>query len=167
MNGIEAIKKCIIAKYPIVYIISWEEGRVERSLESLLQSLMSNHEFFVWSSSFGIKKKEDRIPETKDPSKAIEFVISYEKPAAFLFKDLHPFVLQRPEVLRGLRDAYQSLKNTSKFLFLISPFVILPNELKKEIEIIDFPLPAFSELEDLLNEVLLSHQKKGIPIKIR
>jgi SpoVK/Ycf46/Vps4 family AAA+-type ATPase len=167
MNGIEAIKKCIIAKYPIVYIISWEEGRVERSLESLLQSFMPKHEFFIWSSSFGIKKKEDKIPETRDPVKAIEFVISYDKPSAFLFKDPHPFILQRPEVLRGIRDVYQSLKDTSKFLFLISPFVILPNELKKEIEIIDFPLPGFSELEELLNQALLSHQKKGIPVKVR
>ncbi len=166
MDGIQAIKNCIVAKYPIIYITSWEEGRVEKLLESITAAYIPNREFFVWSVSSGMRKKDEKVENTNDPLKAIEFIISYDKPAVFLLRDLHPFINQRPDVSRALRDAYQALKNTLKFIFLISPFAFLPQELKKEIEIIDFPLPSFEELGSLLNQVLSSFGAKNVRISL-
>ncbi len=166
MEAINTIKNCIVARYPIIYITSWEEGRVEKILESISASYIPNREFFVWSVSSGMRSKNEKIDETKDPLRAVEFAILYDKPAVFVFKDLHPFINQRPDVARALRDAYQALKNTTKFIFLISPFAFLPQELKKEIEIIDFPLPNYGELENLVNQVLSSFSSKGIPVNL-
>lgn len=166
MEGIQAVKNCIVAKYPIIYITSWEEGRVEKLLESITAAYIPNREFFVWSVYSGMRKRDEKIENTNDPLKAIEFAISYDKPAVFLLRDLHPFINQRPDVCRALRDAYQALKNTSKFIFLISPFAFLPQELKKEIEIIDFPLPNFEELDSLLNQVLSGFAAKNVRINL-
>ncbi|MGQ9619040.1 MAG: AAA family ATPase [Candidatus Aminicenantia bacterium] len=166
MEEINAIKNCIIARYPIIYITSWEEGRVEKLLETITATYIPNRDFFIWSVSSGMRRKEERIDNTNDPLKAIEFAILYEKPAAFVFKDIHPFINQRPEVSRALRDAYQTIKNTQKVIFLLSPFAFLPQELKKEIEIIDFPLPSYGELENLFTQVLSSFASKRIPINL-
>jgi SpoVK/Ycf46/Vps4 family AAA+-type ATPase len=57
------------------------------------------------------------------------------------------------DVVRRLRDAYRLLKGRGKFLVLTSPRLLLPEDLKKEIHVVEYDLPDDNEILYVLNVV--------------
>ncbi|MFQ6082515.1 MAG: AAA family ATPase [Candidatus Aminicenantia bacterium] len=166
MPPIKQLKDNIIAHCPITYLLSWEENRVEQTIKNILTELYPEINFCTWTVSEGLKKEGNSIPETSTPIQALNYIIQSKEAAGFLMKDLHPFVKNDPQVVRRLRDVYYSLKDSNKFLFLLSPFLYLPQELKKEVEVVNFGLPGLNELEKLLDEILSSSVQKKIRINL-
>jgi SpoVK/Ycf46/Vps4 family AAA+-type ATPase len=80
-------------------------------------------------------------------------VVRQREPGIFIFKDLHPFI-DSPATTRWLRDAIASFKGSEKIVILMSPIQQVPIELEKEVVVLDFPLPALAELEQVLNQQL-------------
>jgi hypothetical protein len=85
----------IRARYPILYVVSWEEERVEQQLAEIAR--LRNKKFFVWTLTQGLVKHGTTPGSTKgnatvDPVAAINQVIDHVDPAIFLFKDFHPFM---------------------------------------------------------------------------
>ena len=83
----------IRARYPILYVVSWEEERVEQQLAEIAR--IRNKKFFVWTLTQGLVKHGTTPGSTKgnatvDPVAAINQVIDHVDPAIFLFKDFHP-----------------------------------------------------------------------------
>jgi len=166
MSPIKQLQENIIAHCPIIYLLSWEENRVEKVLREILSKLFPKISFYTWTISEGLKKDNNIIPETTDPLQALSYIIASQEDSAFLMKDLHPFIRTDPKVVRKLRDLYYNLKDKNKFLFLLSPFLYLPQELKKEIEVINFGLPDLNELEVLLDKILTEIVQKGVYINL-
>ncbi len=166
MPPIAQLQENIVAHCPITYLLSWEENRVENVLRTILPSFYPKMIFHTWTISEGLKKDGSLIPDTSDPLQALSYIIACPEESAFLMKDLHPFIRTDPRVVRRLRDVYYSLKDKNKFLFLLSPFLYLPQELKKEIEVINFGLPELSELEKLLDEIITSALQNNVRINI-
>src|SRR5205823_11970098 len=73
--------------------------------------------------------------------------------AVFILRDLHAYK-KNPEVVRRLRDLARNLKETLKTVFLISPVLVIPPELDKEIAVVEYPLPDLSELGGVLDRCL-------------
>ena len=80
------------ARYPIVYVLTWEEERVERSLREIAAA--RNKNLFVWTITQGIVKSGSEAQHTKsgsgntsDPLAALDAVINQLEPAIYLFKD--------------------------------------------------------------------------------
>lgn len=83
------------ARYPILYVVSWEEERVEQQLAEIARQ--RNKKFFVWTLTQGLVKHGSAPTQAKgnatvDPVAAINQVIDHVDPAIFLFKDFHPFM---------------------------------------------------------------------------
>jgi hypothetical protein len=83
----------IRARYPILYVVSWEEERVEHQLAEIAR--IRNKKFFVWTLTQGLVKHGAAPAQAKgnatvDPVAAINQVIDHVDPAIFLFKDFHP-----------------------------------------------------------------------------
>jgi ATP-dependent 26S proteasome regulatory subunit len=175
----------IRARYPILYIVSWEEERVEEALWQIARE--RNKRLFVWSSSSGMvprhlpaedgesgpKEAENRRParkeqdeRTRDPLMALGMVVDHVEPAIFVLRDLHPY-LNDPGVSRKLRDVAAALKASYKTVVLISPTLKLPFELQKEITVIDFDLPDVEDLGKLLDlRVKELRESSKIDIKV-
>ena len=161
----EEIKKHIVAKYSLINIVTFEDHRCAKALSDLCKiAFKTPLEFFSWSSTDGLVHNDKKIDGTTDPIKALDYVISFEASAIFLFKDLYSDLKENSKLVRKLRDTYQSLKNNFKTLVMTSPMAYVPNELSKEVAIIDFPLPNPTELEKLLAMTLDSI--KGVPIDL-
>lgn len=144
----------IRARYPIIYIVSWEERRVEEALKAITQA--RNKKIFQWTVSQGIvTNAANRDEATRDPIKALDFVLASRDQAVFLFKDLHPF-LNDVALVRRLRDLTYALKTSYKTLVILSPVLKLPPELEKEITVVDYALPGLVELEELLDSIVQS-----------
>ncbi len=154
------IEVLIRARYPILYVVSWEEPRVTQTLIAI--GRRSNKKVYEWSCSSGIvpagtplQAVKMRKTGTKDPLVALDEVVEELEPAIYVFKDFHPFLSKTNyAVVRKLRDIAQGLKSSYKTLVLVSPFLELPPELEKDITVIDYHLPSLAELGQLLDGII-------------
>jgi ATP-dependent 26S proteasome regulatory subunit len=142
------------ARYPLVYLVSWEEQR----LDAILADLARTHGkgLFTWSLPRGLRREgggRGAGPEARDPVEALAAIEKLADPALVVLKDFHPF-LSDPAVVRALRELAHSLKSTYTTVVLLSPSLTIPPELEKEITVLDVPLPTARELLGLLKEIV-------------
>ena len=135
--------------------MSWEEGRVERAIQALAQKFYEKPvPYAVWTCVDGLVSGAERRPDTADPIKALDAILADQGPGFVLMKDLTSH-LARPEIVRRLRDAYRALRGRGRFLVLVSPRLVVPDDLRKEVYVLDYDLPDESEIL-----VLLAHLGK-------
>ena len=89
----------------------------------------------------------------------MDFIQKYDKPALLVLVDFHVyFDSRRPDakVIRKVRDTVNLLKGglVPKNVLLISPRLVLPNELQKDITIVDFDLPDYRDIEQILRRIV-------------
>jgi len=150
----------IRARYPILYLITSEEMRVQALVTDI--ALRRQKKVFEWSYSTGIvpagtsiQSQKTRNPATKEPLAALDQVIDQVEPAVFIFKDLHPFLTKANyAVVRRLKEIAIHLRNSFKTIVLVSPVMEIPAELEKEVTVLNFPLPAREDLEELLDKII-------------
>lgn len=160
MNFASEIETLIRARYPILYLITSEEMRVQNILVEI--AAKRQKKVFEWTYSSGIvpagtsiQSQKSRNPATKDPLAALDLVIEQVEPAIFLFKDFHPFLTRNNfAIIRRLKDIALHLKNSFKTIVLISPVMEIPPELDKEITVINFPQPTKDDLSALLDKII-------------
>ncbi len=149
----------IRARYPLIYVITWEEQRVMRQVGRIAAQLRKR--VFEWSVTTGMiaadeagsQKKKDQA--TQDPLAAMDNIIDFVEPALFVLKDFHPYMREHNSaVIRRLRDVAVSLRNTYKTVIIVSPILQLPAELEKEMSVVDFDLPTEEVLSALLNRIV-------------
>jgi hypothetical protein len=132
----EEIEIMIRARYPVIYIISWEEKRVEADLLQI--GLKNEKKMFSWTSTQGLvnlnSPKTSIIPNdsTKDIYNALDNIQKAVEPALYILKDIHHY-MNDPVIIRKLRDLTISLRSSFKTIIVISPILKIPPELEKDI----------------------------------
>ena len=157
----------IRARYPLIYVISWEEQRVLSRVTKIASRLNKN--VFEWSVNTGLvpagtnlQSQKHRDAATQDPLVALGNVIEHVEPALYVFKDFHPFLkCQNMAVIRRMREVASALKNTYKTVVIVSPMLEMPPELEKDVTLIDFDLPRENDFTVLLNRIV--GEVKGNP----
>ncbi|MCC6493424.1 MAG: AAA family ATPase [Pirellulales bacterium] len=152
----------IRARYPIIYVTTWEEERVERCLREIAAS--RSKKLFVWTITQGIVKSgvdpqqaRSGAGNTADPLAALDAVIAQIEPAIYLFKDFHRFTDDERcnlSVIRRLRDVAYHLRDTYKTIVITSPLVRIAPELSKDVTLLDFGLPEPPEFNRLLDKIV-------------
>src|SRR6266404_235681 len=167
------LETLIRARYPILYIISSEEMRVQALVVEIAKKRQKKA--FEWSYSTGIvpagtsiQSQKHRNAATKDPLMALDQVIEQVEPAIFIFKDFHPFLTRNNfAIVRKLKEIALHLKNSFKTIILISPVMEIPTELEKEITVLNYPLPARDDLSALLDKIIADvKQFKQVKIEL-
>lgn len=169
---IDEIRILIRARYPILYLVSWEEKRVENILAEIAKS--RNKGIFSWTITQGVQNLEvvaaapkRQQEQTQDPIAALDYIEKYQQAAIFILKDFHPF-MSDARVVRRLRDLTFALKTSYKSVILLSPTPRIPEELEKDISIIDFPLPMLHDLEKQLDLIIGSVQNnRNVQINLK
>jgi ATP-dependent 26S proteasome regulatory subunit len=150
----------IRARYPLIYVVSWEEQRVRQETIRIASKLGKG--VFEWSVNTGLiaagsslQKQKQRDAGTQDPLMALDKVVEHVDPGLYVFKDFHPFLKgQNTAVVRRLREVAFSLKSTFKTIVLVSPTMEMPPDLEKELTIVDFDLPQQQHFSGLLGRIL-------------
>src|SRR5215470_15010420 len=142
------LQDLIRARYPLIYIVSFEEARVERMIKEIARDREKRLEIWSvtegWKTIFGGQAKRDIY----DPLKALEYVAAGEDQGLYVMRDFHPF-LKEPKVVRKLRDLSEALRQAKKNLLLLSPVQTVPPELEKALTVVDWDLPNRSEIEGI------------------
>jgi ATP-dependent 26S proteasome regulatory subunit len=154
MDPVREIEVLVRAKYPIIWITSWEERRVEEALQRVAKKL--DRKFHSWSVTQGMKPEtKQRNKKSSLPGELEALAQVHEAPefTIFLLKDFHQY-MRDSRVVRLLRDLAVRLRGRSQTLLLLSPMITLPVELEKEVTMIEFPLPDATEIEKQIDEVI-------------
>jgi len=153
---LEKIKEFNRARYPLIYLLTHEEDRVERGLRRLCEA--EKMDFFRWRSSEGLGDGTTFAEGSKDPVAALSTIRNTHKgPALFLFEDLHAH-LDAPDLWRALRDQVENLGKRGQAIVIVAPSLNVPAELEKDTMVLDVPLPSAEEVGRLL-DVLTKSQK--------
>lgn len=153
------IETLIRARYPLVYVVSFEEERVCGSAARIARS--RGKQLFQWSVTEGLETPDgSRLAEFKDPLKVLEYILQLEVNGIFVLKDYHPY-MSDPMVVRKLRDLGHALKLTMKNVVFLSPMLKVPPELEKEMAVVDYKLPEKEELAEIVRDIAGSLGGKG------
>lgn len=151
------------AGFPYVYISSYEEERVLQQIRRASETdglIKVKRRIFVWAQSTGFVSDDSMINGTSDPHKAISYIEKCDENAIFILKDFHVFFGSERgthmdfNLVRMLRDILVHLKVNRKTVVFLSPRLVIPEDMEKEISILDFPLPSEDEIEEVLNELI-------------
>ena len=146
------IELLIKAKYPIVYVVSWEEQRVEQELNAVADRI--GRKLYTWTLTQGLRPQ---LPgEKKESSLAGELeVLALAAEAGefniFLLKDYHHY-LKDHRVVRLLKDLAGRFRERKQTIIIVAPSQVTSGDLEKEITYIDFPLPGIEEISKVLDE---------------
>jgi len=158
----EELGVLIRARYPIIYLISWEEERVEQYLSRIAQK--RNKKLYIWSLTQGItrqgsdaQRSKTGSKNTSDPLTALDTVLEQVEPAIYLFKDFHPFMEDQRcnlAINRRLRDVAHHLRDTYKTIVIVAPMLKMAPELSKDVTVLEFGLPTLDDFGRLLAKIL-------------
>ncbi len=155
LHRVDELNTLTRAKYPIIYIVSWEERRIEDMLRQV--AIDRRKKLYGWTLTNGIipldlVQAQSVDPSTRDPLHALDFVAQSQEAAIFVLKDFHPFLddsrggPDHPVIVRRLRDITNELKESRKTLIILSPNLRFPADLEKDITVLDYSLPTLDEL---------------------
>src|SRR5512144_1375364 len=153
---VQELDVLVRARYPLVYLVTSEEQR----LEAILAELAETHgkACLGWSVTKGFARaggaKSGTVPEdAREPLAALAAVEKLADPTLVVLKDFHPY-LADPAVVRALRELAHALKSTFSTVVLLSPTLVIPPEIEKEVSVVDVPLPTWRDLLQLLREMV-------------
>ncbi len=150
----------IRAGYTILWIQTHEEHRAIRTLANEMNKLdKGNYKFYSWDRVDGIKLREindnnillenklDIKTKTDDPMLALNWISSeeVEENSIFFLLDFHHYI-KKDFIQRKIRNIIPICRSTGRVLAVVSCCSSIPDELKKEITVIDFKLPNTNTL---------------------
>lgn len=158
----DKITTLVRARYPLVWLETYEETRAIQLLESVAKE--QGKKIAVWSVTSGLTTLDGKSigENTRDPEGVLNAIQENKEQMIVVLKDLHKFLPEQDvTVYRKLRDLYDSLKATSKTIFILSPIVKIPTELSKSITVLTLPLPEKDELETVLHGIMDGLEEVG------
>ncbi|MFN7142384.1 MAG: AAA family ATPase [Myxococcota bacterium] len=150
------IPHLVAARYPILWLVSTEEERVERGLERLAQA--QGMTLLKWRRTTGLVASGGlAFPDTESPLAAFAAASEIDGPALFLFEDLADD-FGDPRVVRRLRDLQGEIGARRQAILILSHRLAIPAELEKDVAVLDIPLPNRAEVARLLALLLMSRK---------
>jgi len=143
------------ARYPIIYISSHEEDRLEYIVRKSIKSIL-NRGVYSWDFVDGYKLQPNTTSVgKKNPLQALEFIDTFspETATVFILKDFQKF-FSDIAISRKLRNLTRTLKVQPKTIIILASTISIPEELGNFITIIDFKLPYVSEIKNELKKLL-------------
>ena len=145
------------ARYPIIYINTIEEDRVEYIIRKYIKTSL-NRSIYSWDFIDGYTNNPNNEGFAKrNPVQALELVerLTAQTPALFLLKDFNRF-LTDVSISRKLKNISRILKLQPKTIIIIGSELNIPKELSDLITILQFQLPVESEINYELKRLMES-----------
>ena len=167
MNFREEFKLLLRARYPLIYIPTYEEERVETAIREEAAN-QGNRPVYTWDFVDGYQgNPNDAGFGKRNPLQALEFVekLPASAPAVLILRDYHRF-LEDVAIARKLRNLARLLKSQPKNLVLLSPRIAIPDDLTEVLTVVEFPLPAAPEIKTEVERLLQSTGQNSLSGKI-
>jgi hypothetical protein len=155
MNFSEELELLLRARYPLIYIPTQEEERVEAMIAQCAKQ-QGNRSVYVWDFVDGYQgNPNDAGFGKRNPLQALEFIekLPASVAAVFILRDFHRF-LEDVSVSRKLKNLTRSLKSQPKNIVILSPQLNIPDDLSEVMTVVEFPLPSSTEIRSEIERLL-------------
>ncbi|NEP03366.1 MAG: AAA family ATPase [Okeania sp. SIO4D6] len=145
------------ARYPIIYINTVEEERVEYVIRKNIKTNL-NRSIYTWDFIDGYSNNPNNEGFAKrNPLQALELIerLNVQTPALFLLKDFNRF-LSDLSISRKLRNLSRILKLQPKTIIIVGSDLTIPIELQDLITVLEFQLPSEEEIHQELTRLINS-----------
>ncbi|MBE7381760.1 MAG: AAA family ATPase [Leptolyngbya sp. SIO1E4] len=143
------------ARYPVIYVPTSEEERVEQVITAGARQL-NNRSLYFWDFVEGYQGNlNDQGVARRNPLQALEHIekLPESVAAVFILRDFHRF-LEDVAISRKLRNLARRLKSQPKNLILLAPQVQVPEDLAETITVLEFSLPDIHEIQGEVTRLL-------------
>ena len=155
MKFIDELLLFLKSRYPILYITTIEEERLEYIIRKNIKNTLKRS-IFTWDFIDGYTGNPNHkgIAE-RNPMQALEFIerLNSETPAIFILKDYNRFVGDLA-ISRKLRNISRILKLQPKTIIVIGSDLNIPKELQDLITVLQCELPLEDEIINELNRLI-------------
>ena len=161
MNFLNDFVLLLKARYPIIYITTNEEERIEYLIRYCAKKYV-NRIYYSWDFVDGYQgNPNDKGFAARNPLEALELIdkLTPETAALFVLKDYDNF-FKDFSVIRKLKNLSRNLKTQQKNVIIVSTEINIPDTLKEFVTLIEFPLPSYSEILEELNRLTTSLQQR-------
>jgi len=160
MNFLNDFILLLKARYPIIYVSTYEEERIEYIIRLCCKKYVART-YYSWDFINGYQgNPNDSGFAAKNPLEALELVekLTAETASVFVLKDYDNF-LKDLSIIRKLKNLNRELKTQPKNLIIIAPEINIPESLRELITIVEFPLPNYLEIKEELKRLASSLQQ--------
>ena len=156
----------------LLYVLTFEERRCEKEMCAIAEA--GGNTFLMWDIWKGLCDKDGKVLQVpippdpdlpaheqeelfvtiKDPGDVLSYMIqTADEKTMIVLRDYHPF-LEKPEIIRGIREFLNHCSPAQKFLVIESPIKKIPLEFSKQIHVMNFLYPNKQEIKDFLTNPL-------------
>ncbi|OKH19398.1 AAA family ATPase [[Limnothrix rosea] IAM M-220] len=153
----EEFKLLLRACYPLLYVPTLEEERVEMAIADCVKNLQ-NRTVYRWDFVDGYQDNPNSMGAGKrNPLQALEFIekLPSNVGGVFILRDFQRF-LEDISIARKLRNLARRLKSEPKNIVIVAPEINIPADLRETLTILKFPLPDASEIRAEIERLLQS-----------
>jgi SpoVK/Ycf46/Vps4 family AAA+-type ATPase len=164
MNFLNEFVLLLKARYPIIYIATNEEERIEYLIKYCAKKYVVRT-YYSWDFVDGYQGNPNDVGfAARNPLEALDLIdkLTAETASLFILKDYDNF-LKDFSVIRKLKNLSRSLKTQPKNIIIISSEINIPDSLKEFVTLLEFPLPTYSEITEELNRLISSLQQEIEP----
>lgn len=155
------IEMLIRSGHPALWVQTHEERRCLGELAQVAAAL--DWELWEWAVTTGWTSN-GKSYEAGSPGEALQVLqMDLPKESICVLKDFHPFLTSdEAVVIRKIRDLLPILKQAGGFrvLVFLSPVLLIPVELEKEIVVVDFSMPTRSDVSGCIATITRSASGK-------
>lgn len=152
----EQLDTYLRARITLLVLVTHEEERALNKIREVCERTQRRCLTWDIADGFqGLTGTNGSLPVARDPLSALEQIDHADAAISTLFvlKDFHE-AWNNPQIKRKLRTLAQRLKFTKKSILVTTVTSRLPDELRDEAVLMDFPLPSAAELEEVLNRLV-------------
>ncbi len=123
LSSEDQIKFLVKARYPLIYVVSPEEERVEKVMVRVANDCKTK--VVTWSITQGFSQQGGG--DVREPVAALNYMIDAKESAIFVLRDYHEYI-NNHGVKRRLRDLARDFRSCQKNCILLSPLQKIPPE---------------------------------------
>ncbi len=159
-TALDELQGLLGSGHTLVYLVSPEEARWERNVRALAKRARAA--VLGWSETRGLEGGGEASPERaavsapipgEDPRALLDHLATLTEPTWFLLRDFHRH-LGDSWVVRRLRELSELFVERRSAVLLLSPVLIVPPELERDLAVIELPLPDARDLRPLVKAAL-------------
>lgn len=167
IDSSKEIQQMLMARYPLLWVISPEEETAEELLCNAVKA--KEGQIYFWDFARGWK---DSGVGKGNPMQALERISKappMEQITVFVMKDLATLIAPSANgqiasnqlaIVREIKNLAWQIARDRRCLVILSDQLRLPQELREETTVVDLSLPSIEEIDQLLDRLVLAQDFK-------
>ena len=170
-NVIEETELLIRSKRTIIYLVSQEETRVITALEQICSKADPSWDLLKWDIVQGIYSEDPEFLPVKESERQMDqeevlswfekLIVPKNKYAVLVLKDFNKYFgtsnyrgQLENKIIRHIKNLSHLFTAQNKTIILISNSYDAPQDLEKNMAVVDWPLPEKKEIEKKIHDLL-------------